>query len=167
MEISALLCRLVRILEFITKKIERWCFSVSNTGIHRYTCKKQDMTTEVLSVASFIVMFIVMCTVIKIYFAVKNMQPVGDQRAVIDEIRAGQRAVVDIQPRAQTVVGHAVQPRTWCHRRVMGAEQRGDGNHGARPARPRPQENDERFCWKTVREWFNVYCFHNQVRHRR
>ena len=103
------------------------------------------MTAEVLSVASFIVMFIVMCAVIKIYFAVKNMQPIGDQRVVMDEIRAGQRAVVDIQPRAQTVVGDAAQPRR-CHRRVMGAEQRGHGNHGARPARPRPQENDERFC---------------------
>ena len=92
------------------------------------------MTAEMLSVASFIVMFIVMCTVIKIYFAVKNMQPIGDQRAV-----------VDIQPRAQTVVGDNAPSRR-CHRRVMGAEQRGHGNHGALPARLFPQENDERFC---------------------
>ena len=80
-------------------------------------------------------MFIVMCSVIKIDFAVKNMQPIGDHRAVMNEIRADQRAVVEM---VQMVIVGGAQPRR-CQRSVMITKRRNHGKHGARARRRRPK----------------------------
>ena len=56
------------------------------------------MTAELVSVASLFVMFGIMCFLIKIHFAMMDMQPRMDQRAVMNtrtRTYPGQRAVCD------------------------------------------------------------------------
>ena len=87
------------------------------------------MTAELVSVASLFVMFGIMCFLIKIHFAMMDMQPRMDQRAVMNM-------------RTRTYPGQ---------RTVMNEEQHQNGNQGAQARRQsyerlRAQQHDERFC---------------------
>lgn len=78
------------------------------------------MTADLVSAASLIMMFVVMCAVIKMYFAFMSIQPRVERLAHVRDRQPG--AVINVE-----------QPRYGTVRR------RG------RRRRPRPQEHDERY----------------------
>ena len=100
---------------------------------------RRSMTADLVSVASLIVMFVMMCSVIKMYLAVMNMQPRDDHSAVMG-----------MQPRAVT---NAEQNGYRTTRNYRGRKRQTAQRVGNRP---RPQEHDERFYWASKRHVKNV-----------
>ena len=96
------------------------------------------MTSEFLSVATFVLIFMVMYFVIKIFNMVKNSQQTGNERAVAENSRANQRA----STAARDFNDHYPGVEGISNQRVL----RNDRILGGTPAiRRLPRHHDERF----------------------
>ena len=101
------------------------------------------MTSEFLSIATFVLIFTVMCFVIKIFKIVKNSQAIGNETAAVENNWANQRALTaarDFDDHYPGGEGISYQRFLW-----------NDRIHRGTPAiRRLPRHHDERFHYPSA-----------------
>ena len=103
-----------------------------------------DMIAETISSASFVLLVVVSCCVLKIYTMVKNIRPSRNERVRVVYARDNQRA----SPEREPTVYSTCSSTTYS---------------GSQARRRQPQMHDERFGWQSKQKVSRVFQYNSKI----